>query len=166
MREPLSKPHVLIVEGDISIGMLIEHVLSNHGYKTTLLADGLEARNYIDEQPAPDLVLIDLASPFVPGYDLLEQIAMAGSGWEDTPVILTSMKTSESEVVRGLEAGAADFITKPFRIDELVARVRRNVRRGKPTNLFHGGDNRSIKSGYERPRLVADNTLRLSFASC
>lgn len=165
MREHNHKSRVLIVEGDISIGMLIEHVLSNHGHQTTLLADGMMARNYIAEHLPPHLVLVDLAAPFVSGYDLLEQIVQIGGGWEDVPVILTSIRTSESEIVRGLEAGAADFITKPFRIDELVARVRRNVRRGNPTNHLLGNDARSSNTGIGRPRLVADHALRLSAAS-
>ncbi|NJD05401.1 MAG: response regulator transcription factor [Methylococcaceae bacterium] len=127
-------PHILVVDGDPSIAMLIEHVLKSRGFRTTLLVDGLVAREYVERHTAVDVVLLDVAVPFVAGYELLEQIRRSGGGWGDIPVILMSTKASEHEVVRGFNAGADDFVFKPFRIEELVARIRRTVKNVLPNS--------------------------------
>jgi DNA-binding response OmpR family regulator len=153
----------LILDGDVSVGMLIEHVLSNHGYQVTLIGDGLKAKEFIHGRVPPDLVLLDLAVPFVSGHDLLELIRQSGGGWERVPVVLMSMRTNEQDIVRGLEAGAEDFVTKPFRIDELVARIRRIVKSGSQTRLLPAVDANNTGAGHRKPRrLLADNPLRLS----
>jgi DNA-binding response OmpR family regulator len=141
------KGYVLIVESDMSIGILMEHVLTKQGYKTTLYKEGLLARKHIATQPPCDLVLLDLATPFVSGYDLLEQIREQDGGWGDVPVILTSAKSNSREAARGLEAGANDFIAKPFHIDELVARIRRYVKSARNPHHLPGHEHRSRNAG-------------------
>jgi DNA-binding response OmpR family regulator len=122
-----SAPVILIVEDDHIVASLLEHTLARRGYSIRLAADGRTAARFIAEQPPASLVLLDVMLPFVDGFELIDQIR-AHPSWRDVPVVMLSSKAQEDSVVRALEAGASDYILKPFRPQELVARVRRFVR--------------------------------------
>ena len=89
--------------------------------------DGLSAQNRIRSGlPPPRLVLLDLMLPFVDGYQLLQQIRQKPE-WSGTPVIILSGRTQEQDIVRAFTLGASDYVTKPFLIGELLARIRSHI---------------------------------------
>lgn len=114
---------ILVVEDDEAIANLICVSLSAEGYRCTCARDGMEGADYIERQSF-DLVLLDIMLPEVDGYELLEYIKPTG-----TPVIFLTAKGSIEDKVRGLRAGADDYLPKPFQIGELLARVEAVLRR-------------------------------------
>jgi DNA-binding response OmpR family regulator len=88
------------------------------------MADGRAAVQHVVAQPAPDLVLLDVMLPYVDGFEIVGLIR-AQAGWETVPVMVLTAKNTEREIVRALDAGANDFIIKPFQPQELLARLRR-----------------------------------------
>ena len=126
---------ILIVEDDEAIANLIRVNLSAAGYTCTCACDGAEGADYIEERKF-DLVLLDIMLPEVDGYELLEYIKPTG-----IPVIFLTAKGSTEDKVRGLKAGADDYLTKPFQVGELLARVEAVLRRlGKGGRLLELGD--------------------------
>ncbi len=126
---------ILVVEDDEAIANLICVSLSAEGYRCTCARDGMEGADYIERQPF-DLVLLDIMLPEVDGYELLEYIKPTG-----TPVIFLTAKGSIEDKVRGLRAGADDYLPKPFQIGELLARVEAVLRRlGKGERQLEVGD--------------------------
>lgn len=126
---------ILVVEDDEAIANLICVNLSAEGYRCTCARDGMEGADCI-ERKSFDLVLLDIMLPEVDGYELLEYIKPTG-----TPVIFLTAKGSVDDRVRGLKAGADDYLVKPFQIGELVARVEAVLRRlGKAERQMTLGD--------------------------
>ena len=126
---------ILVVEDDEAIANLICVSLSGEGYRCTCARDGMEGADYIERQSF-DLVLLDIMLPEVDGYELLEYIKPTG-----TPVIFLTAKGSTQDKVRGLRAGADDYLSKPFQIGELLARVEAVLRRlGKGERQLEVGD--------------------------
>ena len=115
--------NVLIVEDEQAISNLIYVNLSEEGYNCTCALDGKQAANYI-EQEAYDLILLDIMLPEYDGYELLEFIKPTG-----TPVIFITAKGAVNDKIKGLKLGADDYLTKPFQIGELLARVEAVLRR-------------------------------------
>ena len=122
---------ILIVEDEQPIANLIDWNLTDCGYSCRKAYDGLTAADLILENTY-DLILLDIMLPGVDGYSLLEQIKPTG-----TPVIFLTAKGSVADRVRGLRAGADDYLVKPFEIVELLARVETVLRRcGKAERLL------------------------------
>lgn len=119
-------PDILIVEDDDAIADLICMNLSAEGYQCTCAGDGMKGID-IFERGSFDLVLLDIMLPKLDGYALLEQIKPTG-----TPVIFLTAKGAVEERIKGLKAGADDYLSKPFQIGELLARVEAVLRRRKP----------------------------------
>ena len=121
------EPLVLVVEGDKLCSDLLKYMLSRGGYQVVIAEDGFSAQNIINSlaQP-PQMVLLELMMPFVDGYQLLQQIRRKPE-WADTPVIVLSTKIQERDIVRAFELGASDYVTKPFQLGELLARIRRQI---------------------------------------
>lgn len=109
---------ILIVEDEEAISDLIKLNLSDEGYDCYCAYDGQEAADILEQQPAFDLVLLDIMLPKIDGYELIEYINAY-----DIPVIFLTAKSTVKDKVRGLKAGAQDYMTKPFEIEELLARV-------------------------------------------
>jgi len=118
---------LLIVEDDPAIGASLQRALENAGYECERALTAAAAR---EVQTAPDLVLLDLGLPDGDGLDLSRELL---SRWSDVPVLMVTARSEEMDVVIGLDAGAVDYITKPFRLAELLARIRAQLR--KP-NLY------------------------------
>ncbi len=119
---------VFVIEDDEHIGMLLKLLLERHGYEVQRAADGHEAEHMIaGSAVAPGLILLDVMLPFRNGFELMQQIR-ARSGWESVPVIMLTAKTMEQDIVRAFDAGANDYIVKPFQPTELMARLRRFIR--------------------------------------
>ena len=126
---------VLIVEDEKPIARLIEMNLTDAGYQTTVCHNGLEAADLLTKATF-DLVLLDIMLPGLDGYELLETIKPTG-----TPVIFLTAKGSVRDRVAGLRAGADDYLTKPFEIAELLARVESVLRRaGREEEEYVLGD--------------------------
>lgn len=126
---------ILVVEDDWAIANLICVNLRAEGYNCTCAHDGMQGADYI-EQGEYDLVLLDIMLPGADGYELLDYIKPTG-----TPVIFLTAKGSTGDKVRGLKAGADDYLTKPFQIGELLARVEAVLRRlGKGEQVLEIGD--------------------------
>jgi DNA-binding response OmpR family regulator len=118
------KPRVLVVEDDVHIAQVLTFMLERQGYRVIYAEDGRAAVQHIVSSPVPDLVLLDVMLPFVDGFEVLN-LLRAREGWETVPVLMLTAKSSEQDTVRALDAGANDFIIKPFQPLELLARLRR-----------------------------------------
>lgn len=117
-------PEVLIVEDDQIIASLLDHLLKRRGFETHLAGDGQKALALLESLAPPELVMLDIMLPFVDGFELIQRIR-AKAGWQDIPIIMLTSKAQERNVVRALDAGASDYVVKPFQPEELMARVRR-----------------------------------------
>jgi two-component system, OmpR family, response regulator VicR len=117
-------PTILFVEDDTTIAMGVEYSLKQDGFQVSL-ADRLEVARDLLKRQSFDLVLLDLGLPDGSGYALCKDIRAAG----DTPIIILSARDEETSVVLGLDLGADDYVTKPFRLRELISRMNAALRR-------------------------------------
>lgn len=120
-----AKQRILLVDDDPGIMMAVKQSLSTHGYEMTTASDGLEALDVFDRE-LPELVLLDLLMPRCSGLEVCQRIRE----YSTTPIIILSVKGSEADIVSVLDLGADDYLVKPFRLAELLARVRAVLRRG------------------------------------
>jgi len=121
---------ILIVEDDRKISRIIELQLNHEGFKTTKAFTGREAIEGYNHNPNFDLVLLDIMLPEVSGFEVLKYIK---SQDQQMPVIFLSARDDTRDVVAGFELGADDYVTKPFNFDELLARIKANIRKSTPT---------------------------------
>lgn len=117
-------PHVLVVEDEESFIEALTAGLAHEGFGVSIARDGAEALASFD-RIQPDLVLLDIMLPTVSGIDVCREIRAKSN----VPIIMVTAKTSEIDTVVGLEVGADDYVTKPYRLRELVARMRAVLRR-------------------------------------
>ena len=115
---------ILAVEDDSNITSLLEFMFEREGHAVTLLADGEAAYRHIISKPAPDLVLLDSMLPYRDGLRLLG-VLRAQPGWASVPVVMLTARSLERDIVTALDAGANDYVIKPFQPHELLARARR-----------------------------------------
>ena len=115
---------VLVVEDDRNIADLLELYLQKEGYTVTLASDGGEGLNKF-RATGPDLVLLDVMMPVMDGYELCRTIRAESK----TPIIMLTAKTETDDKVTGLKSGADDYITKPFEMREVLARIEAVLRR-------------------------------------
>lgn len=125
MTEPHASPRVLLVEDEEPILDGLEALFRGQGFVTTRAADGATALDRIADG-AFDVVILDLMIPRVDGLSVLRRMRASN---DDTPVLILTAKGAEEDVVAGLEAGADDYVTKPFGVRELAARARGLLRR-------------------------------------
>lgn len=115
---------VLVVEDDALIASSLQRALAAHGYEAAVCAQVAEARTLIDGHP-PDLVLLDLGLPDGDGSEVAAHVARHHP---TVPVIVLTARAAEIDVVLGLESGAVDYVVKPFRLAELLARIASHLR--------------------------------------
>ncbi|MFD2413402.1 response regulator transcription factor [Paenibacillus rhizoplanae] len=115
---------ILVVEDEVRIARLLQIELECEGYRVCIAGSGHQGLEMYQEQQ-PDLLLLDVMLPGFSGIELLRRIR---AGDPDTPVLLLTAKSSVEDKVSGLDLGANDYITKPFQIEELLARVRAALR--------------------------------------
>jgi len=118
---------ILVVDDDRQLLRALRINLTTRGYQVELAPDGATALAMAGRQP-PDLVIVDLGLPDLDGVAVVEGIR----GWSKVPVIVLSARHQEQAKVQALDAGADDYVTKPFGMDELLARVRAALRRAVP----------------------------------
>ena len=115
---------ILVVDDQGSVRRLLEEYLTEQGYRVITAADGQSAL-YTARQALPDLILLDIMMPRMDGYQFLRQFRQE----RQTPIIVITAREEETDAVLGLDLGADDYITKPFRMRELVSRIRAVLRR-------------------------------------
>lgn len=126
--ESNARERLLIVEDDEHISFLLGYLAEKEGFEVETVADGRAAAARIAAGPAVDLVLLDVMLPYTDGFELLAQLR-ANSAWNGVPVIILTSRTREHDAVRALGMGADDYLNKPFSPAELVARIRRRLKR-------------------------------------
>ena len=138
----MNKPQILVVEDDPAIGNLIATTLETQDYQyhraktgTGAVMDALSFR--------PDVVLLDLGLPDIDGVDIIKKIR----AWSNMPIIVVSARSEDSDKVAALDAGADDCLTKPFSVDELLARLRVALRRVRYDNEKTSGEASLYENG-------------------
>ncbi len=120
----MNKPMILVVEDDPPIRSLIITTLKTNDYRFISAANGntaiMEASSH-----NPDIVLLDLGLPDIDGVQVIENIR----SWSNMPIIVISARSEDSDKIKALDAGADDYLTKPFSVEELLARLRATTRR-------------------------------------
>ncbi len=124
-----SGAQILVVEDEAAQREVIAYNLRKEGYDVRTAQDGDEAELELAEE-VPDLILLDWMMPGASGLELARRIR-ARSQTRETPVIMLTARGEEEDVIRGLDVGADDYITKPYSVSELLARVRSTLRRSK-----------------------------------
>lgn len=136
----MSTPHILVIEDDDAIATLIQYNLEKEGYDVAIAGDGEEGLVQTDER-LPDLIVLDWMLPKVSGIEVCRRLRGRPES-RNVPIIMLTARGEESDRVRGLDTGADDFLTKPFSVPELNARIRAVLRRIRPgladDRLSHG----------------------------
>ena len=144
----MNKFQILVVEDDPPIRNLIATTLKTHEYKYLLAKNGeeaiLQASSY-----APDVVFLDLGLPDIDGIEIIKRIRE----WSNMPIIVISARSEDEDKIEALDAGAADYLTKPFSVEELLARLRVMQRR---IALLKSDSEINEKSVYTNGRLKID----------
>ena len=139
----MNKTQVLVVEDDSPIRNLITTTLKTNNYRYLTAVNGESAIRQTASHN-PDIILLDLGLPDIDGVEVIKKIRT----WTNTPIIVISARTEDADKIEALDAGADDYLTKPFSVDELLARLRVTVRRlslmqtdmTQNTSVFENGD--------------------------
>ena len=144
--------HILVVEDEEGIARVVDRGLRGAGYRTTVVGDGLAALEAVAEADV-DLVVLDVGLPRMDGFTVLRMLRTME---DPVPVIMCTARDSLEDTVSGLESGADDYLAKPFRVEELLARVRARLRR--PTG--NGGQEaQQVSAGGVTLDLVAHTAV-------
>jgi two-component system KDP operon response regulator KdpE len=154
------EPVILAVEDELAIRRFLRSALASHGYR---FVEATTAREALEETASrlPDLIILDLGLPDLDGLEVIRQLRE----WTMLPIIVLSARGQESDKVAALDAGADDYLTKPFGVSELLARIRVILRHAartgeKPDPLFSAGDLRVDLS--KRQVFMAGNEVHLT----
>ena len=131
----MTKLMLLVVEDDTSVRTLITTTLRTNGYRFTEAPTGEEAIIQASSHN-PDVILLDLGLPDMEGIDVIRRVR----GWSNVPIIVISARSEDADKITALDAGADDYLTKPFSVDELMARLRATQRRLAYTNTSAPAD--------------------------
>jgi two-component system, OmpR family, KDP operon response regulator KdpE len=123
----MSAVSILVVDDEPQIRRVLRSTLSTHGYEIVEAKTGEEALEWMRKEP-PDLVLLDMNMPGMGGVEACREIRRAS----DAPIIMLTVRSAERDKVAALDAGADDYVVKPFGIEELLARIRAALRRYSP----------------------------------
>ena len=140
---------VLILEDEVSIRSFVVINLKRAGYEAIEAGTGREALERLKENPDTGVAILDIMLPDIDGFEVCRRVREQS----DVPIIMLTAREEEADKVMGLELGADDYITKPFSMRELMARVKANMRRTVPAEL------------HEKPQPEADDGLRISRSS-
>lgn len=127
------EPHVLIVDDEAAQREMLIYNIEAEGYRTTKAANGEEALLCVAEDP-PDVIILDWMMPRLSGIEVCRQLKSRPET-QAIRVIMLSARTEDVDKVRGLETGADDYVEKPYSVTELMARVRAQLRRARPTTV-------------------------------
>lgn len=153
-----TSPKVLVIEDELPIRKLLRMGLGSQGYQTLEAANGKSGLELLDQ--SPDLIILDLGLPDIQGHELLQRIRGRN---ENVPIVVLSSRGDEAGKVQALDFGADDYVTKPFGMDELLARMRAAMRHQLQVHgerpIFRAGDlsvdlvRRIVKVGDREVRL-------------
>ena len=129
----IESPLILLVEDEAAQREVISYNLSASGFRVAEARDGEEAMQLVAEDP-PDLIILDWMMPHLSGIEVCRRLK-ARAETREIPIIMLSARTEELDRVRGLETGADDYVIKPYSVAELMARVRANLRRVRPSTV-------------------------------
>lgn len=124
----MNKAEILIIDDEPQIRKLLQINLESNNYKVNQASNGKEGVTLAANHP-PDLILLDIGLPDKSGHEILRELRE----WYNKPIIILSVQDSESDIVLALDNGATDYLTKPFRTGELLARIRSATRRNQNT---------------------------------
>ncbi|MEM1094108.1 MAG: response regulator transcription factor [Bacteroidota bacterium] len=150
---------ILVVDDEVHVRLMLQDYLTAQGYRVAMAADGREALFVAREQP-PDLILLDVMMPELGGLDFIRQHRRDHA----TPIILITARVEEVDKIIGLELGADDYITKPFSLREVLARVRAVLRRTRSAatpDEIHRVQDVTVHLGQHHAE-VAGQTLQLT----
>lgn len=120
------KPNILIVEDDKAVQRLMAAAMDNVGYHQAIAANGAEAVT-LTLSLQPQVILLDLGLPDADGVEVIRKLR----SWTETPIIVVSARSDDRDKIEALDAGADDYLTKPFSVDELLARIRVALRKAR-----------------------------------
>ena len=143
----MNNPVVLVTEDDAPVRNLIVTTLKTHDYRYLTAANGAEAV-LMASSHNPDVLFLDLGLPDMDGIDVIRQIR----SWSHMPIIVISARSDDADKIEALDAGADDYLTKPFSVEELLARLRVTIRRLTLT----GGEKGADRSVYTNGKLTID----------
>lgn len=123
----MNKPRILVIDDEVQIRKLLQIILTGNGFDVMLAENG-ETGIILAASHPPELVLLDLGLPGKSGHSVLEELR----SWYSKAVIILSVRNSETDIVTALDNGATDYLAKPFRTAELLARIRSAIRRNTP----------------------------------
>ena len=138
----MNKPVVLVVEDDVPVRNLMCTTLKTHEYKFLTAANGAEAL-LLASSHNPDVVFLDLGLPDMDGIDVIRRIR----SWSNMPIIVISARSDDNDKIQALDMGADDYLTKPFSVEELLARLRVTVRRLVLMQSVDGADHSIYTNG-------------------
>ncbi|MCP4688797.1 MAG: response regulator [Desulfobacterales bacterium] len=123
--ERSNKKSILVVDDNLQNLQYIGNILGKSGYEPTMIRSGLQALTFL-EKKRPDLILLDIMMPEMDGLEVCKRLKM-DMALKDIPVIFITARTDTEDIVKGFDAGAVDYITKPFNSAELLARVKTHI---------------------------------------
>ena len=126
----MNKAEILVIDDEAPIRKLLEITLESNDYKVWLAETGKEGILMAVNHP-PELILLDLGLPDKSGHEILKELRT----WYNKAIIILSVQDSEEDIVKALDNGATDYLTKPFRTAELLARIRAVIRRNQSQNV-------------------------------
>ena len=129
----MSQPHVLIIEDEPAQREVLSYNLSAKGCRVSTASDGEQGLLAVEED-APDMIVLDWMLPHVSGIEVCRRLKTRAET-RDIPIIMLSARSEEVDKVRGLETGADDYVVKPYTVAELMARVRTQLRRVRPSTV-------------------------------
>ena len=143
----MNNPVILVIEDDIPVRNLIVTTLKTHEYRYLTAKNGAEAVMMASSHN-PDVLFLDLGLPDMDGIDVIRQVR----SWSNAPIIVISARSDDADKIEALDAGADDYLTKPFSVEELLARLRVTIRRLALMNSEPGGG----RSVYTIGKLTID----------
>lgn len=152
-----TQPHVLVVEDEPAQCEMLRYNLEAEGYRVSVAETGDEALLMVGED-RPDVMVLDWMLPSVSGIEICRQIK-AGKNTRDIAVIMLSARSQEDDKVRGLETGADDYVVKPYAVAELMARVRTQLRRLRPSSVGQELTYQDITLNSETRRVQRGNDV-------
>ncbi|MBT5294541.1 MAG: phosphate regulon transcriptional regulator PhoB [Octadecabacter sp.] len=156
----MSTPHVLLIEDEPAQREVLAYNLEAEGYRVSRAEDGEQGLLLVDED-APDVIVLDWMLPSVSGIEVCRQLKMRPET-RAIPIIMLSARSEEVDKVRGLETGADDYVVKPYAVAELMARVRTQLRRVRPSTVGQVLEYEDIRLDSETHRVTrAETELKL-----
>ena len=146
----MSAASILVVDDEPQIRRVLRTTLTFRGYEISEAASGEDALE-MARKLKPDLILLDVNLPGISGIETCKEIRR----WSETPIIMLTVRNAERDKVVALDAGADDYVTKPFGIEELLARVRVSLRRHSATDAVPAYESKDLAVDFEARRVTA-----------